>query len=919
MLEPSPRPCSTILAALFLCLVFVTVGKGQDDDLELERPGLIASISSTQQPDRVVRRIESGLSGQWDQGAPDARISADQFKVTWSGLLLIQSPGVHRFHCRTDGAFELSIADKVVLRGEGTDVRLTDPVELRAGFTPITLVYRHKSGDAHVAMDWEGPTFGREPIPSHLLFHDSTQPVELDLFETGRRLADRLGCANCHKLIDLPTHPNHGPALADSGRSINPAWLDLWLRDPGSVRSGTRMPTFGAGFSVKEAADLRAFLTSLPSKASEISAEGKMALNVASPAKGRLLFRSLGCLGCHTRGEAPSPNPTAPDLSDLPHKRTVDSLTSFLGPTRVSKSGSKHRHDLKLKVDEAAHLAAYLASNEDQAKPSTAADQSPPKGDANRGRRLAESANCASCHSIPGLKAKPARQELSAGLSGEAGCLSEHPTGPFVPRFSLTGDQRKALRAFIQGLPKQASPTSRQTLANDSIRRLNCLGCHARDGGGGKELGERIAEHLASDPELGGLKGTLTPPNLTGVGDKLQPEYLGRSVRSTAPTARPWLSVRMPTFAFEPGEADAIVASLQNQDRMSAKPDPRNEVVQLKPAELDTAAQLIGQKGFGCINCHVLSGRIPPGGEPETLGPDLALAHLRMPERYFHRWIGNPQRIIAGTPMPQFIKPIETQSGSLDDQLNLIWRLLASGKLNEVASASSRVVLKHDGDRALIVRDMVLLPDAPDTKFIPRSLAIGLKNDQTLHFDADRLSWLSWWHKGFLARTKSGRLWEWHPEGERLWITSARRPPIVFLQPEGPPLLPEEVRERFGRLEEVTFEGQNVSFTYSLNGPRQTTVKVAEHIQPTDSGWERSVTVSGVPEGLRPALLEQPPGGQWTWTVGTSTVALRFLDEDRNAPATSSLPGESDTRVLPLPPTGPGEFKGRVRLEVKPR
>ena len=34
------------------------------------------------------------------------------------------------------------------------------------------------------------------------------------------------------------------------------------------------------------------------------------------------------------------------------------------------------------------------------------------------------------------------------------------------------------------------------------------------------------------------------------------------------PTARPWLSVRMPSFAFEPGEAEAIESTFRDHDRI---------------------------------------------------------------------------------------------------------------------------------------------------------------------------------------------------------------------------------------------------------------------------------------------------------------------------------------------------------------
>ncbi|SIO07398.1 Cytochrome c [Singulisphaera sp. GP187] len=914
-------PPNCVRRCLLLLLVCLSLGStararaaNQEDELETERPGLLASFSPANAPQPVVRQIVGDLNAHWGSASPDARIPATEFDGRWEGLILIQSPGVHRFQARSDGAIELKVAGRVALKGAG-ETQKAEPIDLPAGFSPITLEYRHRQGEAYVALDWEGPGFGREPVPARLFYHDSSKRLEPDRFEEGRRLADRIGCANCHRILDLPFHPNLGPPLTDAGRAIDAAWLDAWLRNPNAVRPGSRMPSFGHGFSAAESADLRAYLVSIAPKSFAVTPEARMALNVATQARGRLLFRSLGCLGCHTKGEAPSRAPAAPDLSDLPRKRSVKWLTAFLGPARANKTVVKHRHELRLTVDEAAHLAAYLGTADQAPLPRPAPSLD---GDAARGLRIVETARCVACHTIPGLKPNRADLKLTADSKPDAGCLAVEPSGPLIPHFSLSEDQRRALREFLANLPTTPAPTSRQTLTDDSIRRLNCLGCHARDGRGGEELGGRIASLLAEDPDLGGLKGTLTPPNLTAVGDKLRPDYLGKSVRSTAPNARPWLSVRMPTFAFEPGEADAIVAFLQVHDRMRTEPDPPNQVARLDAPATEAATQLIGQRGFGCISCHVLAGRIPPGGEPETLGPDLALAHRRMADRYFHRWIANPQRIIAGTPMPQFAKPIETLPGTLDDQLNQIWRLLASGSLADVASAGAREVLKREGDRALVVRDMVLLPEAPETQYIPRALAIGLKNDHSLLFDADRLTWLSWWRGGFLSRTKSGRLWEWHPEGESLWVAPNRQPPIVFVGSDRLAVFPTEIRERFGSLQEVNFEAANVAFTYTLHGPNDAKVLVREQIEPVTGGWDRQVTVSGVPDGYTPALLEHPPNGETSWTIGKARATLRAPDPQRlSDPKISGDPAARWLLMQPVP-ADQRQFRERLRFTVAP-
>jgi hypothetical protein len=298
-----------------------------------------------------------------------------------------------------------------------------------------------------------------------------------------------------------------------------------------------------------------------------------------------------------------------------------------------------------------------------------------------------------------------------------------------------------------------------------------------------------------------------------------------------------------------------------------------------------------------------------------------------MTERYFGRWIGNPQRIIPGTPMPQFLQPVATIPGTLDVQLSSIWQLLGSARVAEAAAQGTREIVKRQGDRPLIVRDMILLPDAPDTMYTPRGLTIGLKNDHTLLFDTDRLTWLAAWHDGFLSRTKSGRLWEWHPEGRRLWVTTHRQPPIVFLGQDGKVASPREVRERFGHFDELDFDGAGVRLTYDLNAPkseRDAPIEVAETIRPTNDGWERAIQLvsASLPGHLRPALVVQAPDGSgdrgassFSWLAGADRVTLRVLDA---RPDPSTLGDDPTAHLFLFGPTPTAGGTARIQLSVQP-
>jgi cytochrome c2 len=878
-----------MLVAIFLLCSFSLQASPlpADDDIEFAR-GVKATIKDSN--GQAFHQIVPDFNLDWGHAAPDPRCSVDDLRTKLEARLMIRKVGAYRFFVRSDGETRLKVAGKAI--------KNDDLIDLPFGFNSVEIEYHHVKGRSFLTLEWQGLDFQREPVPTSLLFHDPVGGGSDKLFENGRQFADRVGCANCHEILDLPRHPQLGPPLATLVGGLDERWLAEWIADPASKRADAIMPSLG--IKEQEARDLAAFLKSLPNPTVAARDELRMAMNVADASEGKRLFESIGCLGCHTMPGKTSQitPPVAPDLTNLSDSRDASAVATFLVDAPRNKAGSRHRPNLKVTPDEAAHLAAFLVSDR---RPKVVAI--PDRGDKSRGKKLAQEYRCVACHTIPGLMAPETRIKLTSASRVDRACLaSASEIVGVVHLQKVYSANRLTLRQMIEKLPTKPSPTPPRTLAQDAIDRRNCLGCHSRDGGGRTTLGGQLAEALKSDPSLGSLKGMLTPPDLTAVGDKLRVDYLKQTIKGDAPKARPWLAIRMPVFDYEPGEADAIASAFVSHDRMGGASDQAIPLHKLSLEQENKSARLIGQKGFGCINCHVLAGKIPPGGEAEMLGPDLALAHLRMSERYFKRWISDPQRVIEGTPMPRFVQAINSEPGTFEEQLGTIWNLLGSDRVSKVSAFGTRELVKRDGDRAMIVRDMVVDENLPESAYVPRGIAFGLKNGHSLLFDADKLSWLANWQGGFVYRTKSGRLWEWHPEVTPFWIAKRRASPLLFVKSDGMKIEPSTLRERFGSFDDLEFLKDGVRMSYRLRLGESTEVKVIETIEPTESGWKRKVEALGLPAGISPLL---------NWPAPTKLWIVRRNSENKGQGAANSF-------SIPMDAKGTGRFTIETELSIRP-
>src|SRR5262249_11769543 len=125
-----------------------------------------------------------------------------------------------------------------------------------------------------------------------------------------------------------------------------------------------------------------------------------------------------------------------------------------------------------LESDDAKALAAFLV----RGAPSP---PSPPRGDAERGRRLVQRQGRDRCHDLA-LPGASSRLHEPRALHEARGCLA-NGADKNAPDFALNAEQLAALRAF---LPHAAAATQRRSPLDYAARMLpvlRCANCHARN------------------------------------------------------------------------------------------------------------------------------------------------------------------------------------------------------------------------------------------------------------------------------------------------------------------------------------------------------------------------------------------------------------------------------------------------------
>ena len=216
------------------------------------------------------------------------------------------------------------------------------------------------------------------------------------------------------------------------------------------------------------------------------------------------------------------------------------------------------------------------------------------------GRASFVTLGCAGCHQLKAAgrqprPAPPAAAPLDRLSRLDAGCLAQttgsgEPRVP-APRYGLDEPQRAAVTAAIAWLRSAAAAAKpdRERAIDRMLTSLNCYACHTRAAPGMPakggvvpavatvdDDGEPVRTEAARDAlfttaiqELGD-EGRL-PPTLTGVGDKLRPEFLAEVLGQGGKDRGTYMHTLMPKWH---AAAASSLAALLGDDPKTEQPVP---------------------------------------------------------------------------------------------------------------------------------------------------------------------------------------------------------------------------------------------------------------------------------------------------------------------------------------------------------
>lgn len=526
----------------------------------------------------------------------------------------------------------------------------------------------------------------------------------------GRRLAQKFGCFGCHTVKGFEQQWKAGPSLETIQSKVDREWIVRWLQNPKAFRPSTQMPqifhldnTNLPEDRLKSSTAIEGIATYLlkhsdPVPLKELPIKG-------NPEIGKQLVKDVGCLGCHSVGDA-KVNNHGPELVNLGSKVSSEWLFTWLRDPK-HYSPDTRMPNLRLSDEEAAHITAYLLQSRNEAfekieiphvndkdmdafvldymsrkmRHSEAAEKLAKMNLEEKfefvGREMIFQQGCFGCHAIHGFgDAKPIGTELTKEGQKEVDKLDfgyinlEHAREAWffhklknprifdrgrirayheklrMPQFGFTDEQAQALTTFLLSLREEDIPLEMKKQLNLKEKEIEAGRFFvSKFNCQGCHTLDKVDGRIRA---LYDDKGNA-PPVLDGEGAKVQEFWLYHFLERPQPI-RPWLKVKMPTFGFKEAEANTIIKYFHNLSEQELSFAPQE--VHATRESINTGRELFTQ--LKCIQCHQSGSGDAKSLTASFLAPDLTLAKERLKPAWVLQWLKDPQVLQPGTMMPTF-------------------------------------------------------------------------------------------------------------------------------------------------------------------------------------------------------------------------------------------------------------------------
>ncbi len=123
----------------------------------------------------ALTRIDSTLNFNWAYGSPSSSVSVDNFSARWTSKINAPTDGNYTFYTRSDDGIRVWIDGKPIIDDWTQHAFKQDQgtIALSSGQHDLKVEYYEAGGEAGVSLEWAGPGFSQQGIPSSALSSSS--------------------------------------------------------------------------------------------------------------------------------------------------------------------------------------------------------------------------------------------------------------------------------------------------------------------------------------------------------------------------------------------------------------------------------------------------------------------------------------------------------------------------------------------------------------------------------------------------------------------------------------------------------------------------------------------------------------------------------------------------------------------------